>query len=179
VTDTLRSCGDVALTEVASELMDRWQGWHPSGRLSSARMHDILGRVTAERAVAIASAGTALARDAAQVLQETAQALGLRDAPSESEMTAVVQEMPWLDVGHLDVKLRLNGFLMRFGRDQVRRQLERKLRAQVGAQVVQAFADYGRLLEAWLHQKLTALQTHFDAYAEAYRAQLGRLANSE
>src|SRR5205085_11147083 len=93
VTDTLRSCGDVALTEVASELMDRWQGWRPSGRIISARVHDILGRVAAERAVVIASACTALARDAAQVLQDTAQALALHDAPSESEMTAVVQGM--------------------------------------------------------------------------------------
>src|SRR5207249_9096344 len=117
--------------------------------------------------------------EAAQVLQDTAQALGLSDAPSESEMTAEVQEMPWLDVGHLEVNLRPNGLLMRVGKDWAKRQFERKLRAQVRTQVVKAFADYGRLLEAWLHKKLTALETRFDAYADAYRAQLGRLSNGK
>ena len=68
---------------------------------------------------------------------------------------------------------------MRVGKDWAKRQFERKLRAQVRTQVVKAFADYGRLLEAWLHKKLTALETRFDAYADAYRAQLGRLSNGK
>jgi hypothetical protein len=179
VVDKLRSCGDVALMEVASELIDRWQRWPLSGRMPGATVHDILSRVAAERAVAIASACTALARDAAQVLQDTAQTLGLREVPSEREILAEVQEMPWLDVGHLDVKLRAPGYFMRFGTERARRQLARKLRAQVGAQVVQAFADYGRLLEDWLSKTLSALQARFDAYAEAYRAQLGRLSTGQ
>jgi GTP-binding protein EngB required for normal cell division len=179
VVDKLRSCGDVAITEVASELMDRWQRWPLSGRMPGATVHDILSRVAAERAVAIASACTALARDAAQVLQGTARALGLREAPSEREMLAEVQEMPWLDVGHLDVTLPLSSFFMRFGTDRARRRLARKLRAQAGAHVVQAFAEYGRLLEDWLSKTLSALQARFDAYAEAYRAHLGRLTNDK
>jgi hypothetical protein len=179
VVDKLRSCSDVALMEVAKELMDGWQGWPLSGHIPSARVRDILSRVAAERAVAIASACTALARDAAQVLQDTAQALGLREAPSEREMLAEVQEMPWLDVGHLDVRLHLPGVFMRFGTDRTRRQLARKLRAQAGAHVVQAFTEYGRLLENWLCKTLSALQGRFDAYAEAYRAQLGRLTNGK
>jgi GTP-binding protein EngB required for normal cell division len=179
VVDKLRSYGDVALAEVASELRDERQRWLLSGRIPSARVHDILSRVAAERAVAIASACTALAREAAQVLQDTAQELGLRDAPSEREMLAEVQEMPWLDVGHLHIKLRAPGCFIRFGTDRARRQLTRKLRAQAGAQVVQALADYGRLLEDWLYKTLSALQTRFDAYAEAYRAQLGRLSNDK
>jgi hypothetical protein len=179
VVDILRSCGDLALTDVASELMDRWQRRPLSGRIPSDNVHDILSRVAAERAVAIASACTALARDAAQVLQDTAQALGLHEAPSAREMLAEVQEMPWLDVGHLDIKVRPPGFRMRFGTDRARQQLVRTLRAQVGAQVVQTFAAYGRLLEDWLSKTLSALQARFDAYAEAYRAQLGQLVNGE
>src|SRR6266568_1299602 len=75
VTDTLRSCGDVALTEVASELMDRWQGGYLWGRITGDMVSDILSRIAAERAVGIASACIALA------LQNIAQTLGLSDAP--------------------------------------------------------------------------------------------------
>jgi hypothetical protein len=90
--------------------------------------------------------------------------------PSE-ELTSVLKEMPRIDLGmfYLDLRPTLG---MRLGKGLATRQIETKLRAQIGPNVAEAFSSYGRMLEAWIRRMLAELQRHFDAQADGYRAQL-------
>lgn len=129
---------------------------------------------TAEKAREISMAAEALARDLSRALQDAARALGVEEPPSEEDLTAVLKEMPRFDPGLVRFVLRPDRLRV-FGKKFTIRRVERKLLTQVGPTLGGAFQSYGRMLEAWVNRTLGELQRQFDAHADAYRAQLGRL----
>jgi hypothetical protein len=117
-----------------------------------------------------------LGQDLSRALAGAANALHV-GAPREEDLTSVVNEMPRFDPGPVEVNLH-RGFLAVLGKVWVRRQVEKKLREQIGPDVDEAFQRYGRVLESWSRRMLAELRRQFDAHADGYRAQLERLAGT-
>jgi hypothetical protein len=51
------------------------------------------------------------------------------------------------------------------------------LTRQIGAQVSEAFATFGSILDAWARRTLSELQLRFETPAESYRAHLERISD--
>lgn len=173
VTDMIRSFGDGGLGTAAARILGAWQQNSHLGVNAGAIVADTLTEVAAEQARPVFEALNSLAKDLSQVLETAARALGQPDAPGDSELNEVLKEMPRIDPGTLDVKLRPN-MLTNAWPGLAKHQIENKLRAQIGPTVAEAFSSYGRMLEAWARRIQAELHRRFDARADAYRAHLDR-----
>jgi GTP-binding protein EngB required for normal cell division len=174
ITDEIRRFGDAGLQTVAARILDHWQQNSHSGANIGAIVTDTLTHVAAQQARAVFEALDSLAKDLSRVLEAAARALDLPDAPGEGELNSVLKEMPRIDLGTVDVELRPNA-LTNLWRGLARRQLESKLRAQIGPAVEESFSSYGRMLEAWARRIQAELQRRFDVYADTYRAHLDHM----
>jgi hypothetical protein len=99
------------------------------------------------------------------------------DGPDKNELTAVLTGMPRLDLGNLSIDFRINDLVLRMSRGWAKRRLARTLWRQAGPDIAAAFSTHGKLLEAWIRRTFADLEARFDSYADAYRAQMDRLAN--
>jgi len=163
-----------ALERAASAIVEAGMSKDAPDSDFAARVTEALTHAAAEPAAAIYQALEKLSRSLARALNQAAHALGLNDAPLEKELAAGLKEMPRLDLGMLRLDLR-PAFRFAVGKRMAHNRVARRLRAQIGAQVQQAFHSYGRLLEAWANRTLAELRSRFDSHADAYRAQLERL----
>ena len=57
--------------------------------------------------------------------------------------------------------------------------VQKKLKAQIGPGVDEAFQRYGRMLQLWIRRTIAELQRRFDSHADAYRVQLERLTTAK
>jgi len=77
----------------------------------------------------------------------------------------------------MSIDVRINNLVLRMSRGWAQRRLQQKLWEQAGPDVGAAFSNHGKLLEAWIRRTFAELEARFDSYADAYRAQMDRLAN--
>jgi GTP-binding protein EngB required for normal cell division len=171
-TRKVRSGGEDALAEAAVRLARVWSqgGRTPPGTV----VHDALVEYTAAAAGELFRTLRDLAGELARTLDATAAALGFKEPPSEDDLASVIKEMPRLDLGTLEVDLG-PGALSRVSAKAAVRHAERGLSRQIGAEVVEAFSNFGSLLTAWMRRTLADLQLRFDSHADGYRAHLDRL----
>ena len=174
VADEVREFSGVAILWAAHAVGESWAQKKPGAIAAEDLVVSKVTQAAVEKAREILIAAEALARDLSRALQDAARALGVEEPPNEEDLTAVLKEMPRFDPGPLKFVLR-PGRLSVFGRRLTIRRVERKLLTQVGPALGRAFQSYGRMLEAWVNRTLGELQRQFDAHADAYRAQLGRL----
>lgn len=175
IADDLRSVGDAPLTSAAEAIVARRLKGGQQEQGPGEIVSEVLSRIATEGTNPVLAALNSLAHDAAEVLREVAQALDLDGAPSQEELMTDLKGMPRLDCGTLDLDFHPNGFLLKVSKGWARRNVEAKLRKQVGAQVEKAFSVYGKIFESWVRKKHAELQARFDSYADTYRAQLDRL----
>jgi len=174
ITDEIRRFGDAGLAAAAGRILDAWQQNSHSAIDAGTMVVDTLTHLAAEQARPVFEALDSLAKELWRVLEAAAHALELPGPPGEDELSIVLKEMPRIDLGTLDVEVRPN-ILMNVWRSLAKRQVENKLRTQVGEMVAEAFSSYGRMLEAWARRMQGELQRRFDAQADAYRAHLDRV----
>jgi GTP-binding protein EngB required for normal cell division len=174
ITDEIRRFGDAGLAAAARRILDAWQQNSHSAIDAGTMVADTLTHLAAEQARPVFEALDSLAKELSRVLEAAAHALELPGTPGEDELSIVLKEMPRIDLGTLDVEVRPN-ILMNVWRSLAKRQVENKLRTQVGDMVAEAFSSYGRMLEAWARRMQGELQRRFDAQADAYRAHLDRV----
>jgi len=158
----------------ATEILERWQRNGSADADVRAIVTGAITGVAAEKARLVFGTLEALAKDLAQALHAAAQALDQQDVPTGDELSTVLKEMPRIDLGTLELEVRLS-FWVNLWKAMARRQIESRLRNQIGATVSEAFSSYGRMLEAWSRRMLAELQGRFDAHADTYRAYLDRL----
>jgi GTP-binding protein EngB required for normal cell division len=96
----------------------------------------------------------------------------------EGALGSVLKEMPRLDLGGIQPQATLVTWRSRLSHAWDARHLEHRLQSQIGDAVERAFATYGRMLEVWLRGALAGIEHGFDTYADAFRVQLGRGAQS-
>ena len=178
ITDEIRESGPAAIEMAAEAVVDSWAQAGQEAVNSTEIVTGILEQAAAQLGAPIASMIRDLAQGLARSLTRSAAMLEL-DAPEESELTAVIKDMPRLDVGNLALDLRVGKLTLRMGPSWVRRRVQNALSSQAGEQIVAAFHNHGKMLEAWARRTLAELQAGFDSHAGTYRAQLDRLLNDQ
>lgn len=179
ITDEIRELARPALREAAHALVEQWRRAEDSSRAAELT-RTALEQAAAEQAGSIAAILKDLARESSRVLEQTARGLNLEEnAPGEAELLGALTEMPRLDAGAIEARLRAPRLILKLGARGTRWWVERRLGEQIGEPVSAALASYAKILEAWVRRKYAELQSRFDSYADAYRAQFDRLANSQ
>jgi GTP-binding protein EngB required for normal cell division len=174
VADEIREFSEVAILWAAHAVGESWEQKEPGAIAAEDFVVSKVIQAAAEKAREISMAAEALAGDLSRALQDAARALGVEEPPNQEDLTAVLKEMPRFDPGPLKLVLRPHRLSV-FGKKFTIRRVERKLLTQIGPTLSLTFQSYGRMLEAWVNRTLGELQRQFDAHADAYRAQLGRL----
>jgi GTP-binding protein EngB required for normal cell division len=166
---------DVALGRAAAEIARSWCGdGKPKMEEKESLTRNLI--VTAsEGAKQIFDKLQELARNLAQGLDAAGQAIAAKAGNDPQAFVSLVKEMPLLDPGPLEMRLR-RSFLSMLGERVTRWRIRRKLEEQVGPRAVEVFRSYGRLIEAWSKRTVSELHRNFDAQADALRAQLEQLA---
>jgi len=172
ITYAIRGQGEQALMEAATRLTEMWF----AGRTGppSTVVQEILEQSASNKAGEVFRALRELARELAETLQSTAQALRFAESREEEDLAAAVNEMPKLDISPLPIDVTPGRFLKVSRRLSVRK-VERELRRQIERRVSQAFSSFGSMLDAWSRRTLSELQVRFDAEADAYRAHINRM----
>jgi GTP-binding protein EngB required for normal cell division len=176
VADEIREFSELAILWAAHAVGESWARREPRAIAVEALVVSKVTHAAADKAKEIPRATEALARDLSRALEDAAGALGVTEPPDAEDLTAVLKEMPRFDPGSLKVVLRPDRLKV-FGKKFTTRRVERKLLTQIGPMLGGAFESYGRMLQAWVRRTFGELQRQFDAHADAYRAQLGRLSD--
>jgi GTP-binding protein EngB required for normal cell division len=170
----LRGLGDGALAAAAIRLANIGANDWPPAESVAAIVHDVLVHAAAEQASFVLAALETLARQLTRTLKATAQDLGFHEIHQDEDLLSTLKEMPKLDLG--TVRLVLHPpWLLKLSKSRASRQIERRLREQIGPTVSEAFSSFGSLLDAWARRTLSELQLRFDSHADGYRAHLDRL----
>src|SRR5580658_762214 len=172
-TDALRECADGIIRTAANNLIDAWDS---GSATSDDLVKNKLEQAAAEGAAQIASAIQAVARNAGSVLAKAAEELDIENMPERDELLDVLKNMPRFDLGNLEIEAGPSAVASLLGRRWATARVERRIRSQAGAQIVDAVVTYARVLRVWVRKTFTDLQEQFDSYADVYRAHLGRLA---
>lgn len=172
--DTIHDWGEVAISRAASAVVGKWLSKDGNGEDIRELVNRSLAGTAAVGANQIFDKLQEFGRDLSRALGGAAKALEASNLPSEEELTTVVKEMPRFDPGPLDIVLERD-FLTVLSRGLTERRVKKKLKAQIGSAVDEAFQGYGRMLELWIRRTIAELQRRFDSHADAYRAQLERL----
>ena len=175
-TYAIRGQGDQGLAEAANRLTDAWlrHSTDHTSALANTLVSDVLVRFAAEQASVVSGALKDLARELAQTLQATSEALGFKEVHPEEDLSSAIKEMPRLDLGELHIGVQ-PGVLLKFARKLSVRHTDNVLRRQTGARVSEAFSSLGSMLDAWARRTLSELQLRFETHADAYRAHLNRI----
>jgi GTP-binding protein EngB required for normal cell division len=165
---------EIALERAAAEIARTWgDKGEAAGEERALVMRNLAGTAS-EAANQIFARLQEVARNLAHALNAAARALTADSAPEEEEFVSQVKEMPQLDLGTVEVRIRRD-FLSILGKSVTEARLRRKLEQQIGERASEAYRSYGRMLQAWSRKTLSQLHRHFDAYGDGYRAQLERL----
>jgi GTP-binding protein EngB required for normal cell division len=170
--DELRNLTPCALNEAAEALLKLWAGANVNGTDPAAAVTQAIAK-TVSAATQVYTHLLELARVLAAALQRTAQGLGSHDAPPEEELLHAVHEMPRFDLP--PVNGNFHRPWIRYPRTLARKRIHSQLRLVLEEPLSRAFTTHSRLVESWARGALAELQLRFDASADAYRAQVGRL----
>ncbi|HZT32535.1 MAG TPA: dynamin family protein [Bryobacteraceae bacterium] len=146
---------------------------------SSGYLKARLEGAAAEDSARIALLIEEAARKAGRTLTRAARLLDMENRPEDDELSDVVKNMPRFDVGELEIDIWPGAAASVLGRRWAAGRVERRIKKTVGPQIAGAASTYERVLQAWVRRTLAELQARFDSYADAYRAQLARLAGDQ
>ncbi len=172
--EEVENLASTALREAASRIVARWrQGQKVESDLLTASVAETAAGAATELFVRL----NGLAKELTVALQRAARELNMTEMPQEEELVSGLREMPQLDFAGQIPSYKRSPFVS-IAASLVRARVERRLRHRFGPAVSEAFRTYRRLLEAWVRRVTGEIQTGFDSYAHAYRAQLDRLLGS-
>lgn len=174
VTDNLRDLAPFAIRRAAASVAEAWSEKAASFALIEDLVVSSISEVGAYESNQVAEAIGALASMMAGALEEAGRVMNLGNIPDEDELRLVIKEMPRLDLGGLQVKLKSVPFKF-LGKGFIRWRVEGQLQQATGSQLKEAFETYGRLSESWVRRSVAELQRRFDEHADAVRAQIARL----
>lgn len=115
------------------------------------------------------------ARDITRDLETAAQVLEISDKPAHGEFASLLREMPVLELDELSLQVSRPTLASILGRRFAMRTLARRMEEQAGGQLSRCLKRYSELLKEWTNTVKGGIHRRFDAYADTYRAQLGRM----
>lgn len=166
---------DSILTESARKIIESGLDNISGEAEATALVESILTALVVEKAKPLRETITAAASSLATALENSAKMLAMSDVPASEELTQGIREMPRLDLASMQVSLKFAALGL-FGRSFAAWRIERRMRNQLEPEFSRALTDYSRLLESWARRVFEEIKRRFSAHADAYRAQLERLA---
>ena len=171
LTDLLRQSGGDLIRTAAERIVEA-----AISGAGEASVQMLLEQAAAESVRAIASNIGEVALHAGQVLAAVAATLGLKNRPEPGELSGLLGDMPRFDLGAVEFDRKGGLGASVFGQRWAVRRIRRRIESQLGSRIEESIVVYARVVQAWVRKTFTELQERFDADADAYRAQLGRLA---
>jgi GTP-binding protein EngB required for normal cell division len=174
--DTLeiREYAPVFLHEAAARIADAWHAHHSEIPVTWEQLTDLATVIAAEKASAIRSVMEQLARDLSEAIRKGSELLGDESSSAAEDLAAVVKEMPRIDLGSGDLRLK-PPWIASISQGLARRKVEKVLQASAGDRIKESFGTFGSMLDSWCRRVSTELQLRFNNYADAQRTQLARL----
>lgn len=171
--DTLqvREYGPRFLEEAADRIVEGWRKRGAPSVINWPNFEAIATTIAAEKANGVRVMFEHMTGELADTIQNVSNLLGTNSGFAPDELAGVVKEMPRIDLGSGELELR-QPWVMRISTRLARRKIEALLRERVGEQVVEGFATFGSILDAWCKRTSTELQLRFNSYADALRSQL-------
>jgi GTP-binding protein EngB required for normal cell division len=168
-----------ALKSAAAELVAAWSDGQPAASPAEETIKAAIGKIVQERAETIQQHLQELSRDLYEAVKSAGEALEQPHSLTEEEFASAVREMPMLDLGQLPVRAHRPAVSMLLGQSLAAARVASQLRRQIGAPLEQTLRAYRLVLNEWLDATLQNISSRFQAYADGYRAQIGRLLNDE
>ena len=178
LTDALLDCAGGLIRTAAGALVETWTSDRNAVR-GGAFLKARIEAAAAEKSARIASLVEEAALKSGRALAKTARTLGGEDRPEEDDLLDVLKDMPRFDLGNLEMEIAPGAISSLLGRRWARARIERRIGRAAGRQISAAASAYARVSQAWVRRTFTDLQRRFDSYADAYRAQLGRLTTNK
>jgi hypothetical protein len=164
----------LAFTVTAAELFDRWTTETLEAQSAAAQAFLLLRDFGQKRAESYSQQMDALTQELLVELKQAGAALAMNHAPDGDEFSSVVRGLPAFELPPLHLRLS-KPILSGMAPGIARKQLARQLQGQIGRAYEQALQTYAGMLRQWLLTAFGQLRKRFDAYAESYRAQAGRV----
>jgi GTP-binding protein EngB required for normal cell division len=174
--DEMRQLAPVALRYAARGAIQYWRT-EDCSRLPDGFVREWLMKAALSVAQEITQALEGLAANLTQSLREVSGEMEIDEDLGE-DLSGLVRGMPQIDLVLESPKIE-RPLVARLSRRLGESSVERQLQEAYGARVHEAFVSHGRLLEAWLRRTLHVVQQRFDLHADAYRAQLGRILETQ
>jgi GTP-binding protein EngB required for normal cell division len=117
------------------------------------------------------------AEAAVEAVGRIASALGSAEGPAVSEVSLLFRNLPRFEMNGLS-PLKVDSMWNFLGERARMARVQSLLKQQVRAPLQQELRNYGRVLHRWVQETTHTSQRLIDSYADAYRAQIQRLAGS-
>ena len=170
----LREYTPAFLHEAASRIVETWRTPSSALPVTWESLSELATTVAAEKASTIRSLMEDLAKDLSRAIGEVSDLLGEDSASATEELSAVVKEMPRIDLGSGELHLT-RPWTIGISPWLATRSIEKHLQEAAGEQIKETFSTYGSMLDAWSRRIAGELQLRFNSYADAHRARLSRL----
>ncbi len=175
ISDGIGASGWEAIRHAAEVVADGWSGEESGWGELGERVMTAMEAFAATEAKPVATMLGEAAEELTELLRRAASALAVANAPEAGELRGVLSGMPRLDLGAGRIAIPAPGFAGRRWRAWAVRRAVRVLEDEYGERGRQAFADYGKQMEAWIGRTVGELEARFNSYADAYRAQIERM----
>ena len=154
-----------------------WMQQNQRHSVSSMQLSEWLHNAVWKATGIILENARSVGKRAIYTLQTVAQEMGRTDIPSWDEVEILLRDMPRFELATLpaDCHAGLWAFL---GRRFFRYRVRQSLCGSIGALVEQELHLYGQALSQWSDQFVNKIVLYVNSYANAYRAQLHRIAGT-
>jgi ABC-type transporter Mla subunit MlaD len=173
----IREYAPAFIHEAAVRIVDAWRSQDSALPVLWESLAKLATTLAAEKASALRSLMERLARDLSEAVRGVSQLLGDESASAAEDLAAVVKEMPRIDLGSGDLQLN-RPWIANISRRLAIGSVEKMLRISAGGRIKDSFSTFASMLDAWSRRVSAELQSRFNNYADAHRAQLAQLSES-
>jgi GTP-binding protein EngB required for normal cell division len=167
---------DAVLNRTAEHAL-AWMWENSKARITEAQVAEWLHDAVRQSVEQVMQGANNVSRRAIDTLQGVARKMGRSDAPEHEDVEALLRDMPRFELEALPGDINMTAWMF-LGSGIVRDRIKGILRKNVGAEVKQALHAYGQMLSQWSRQYVSGMEVLVGSHADAYRAQLQRMAGT-
>ncbi len=173
---TLAETPDTILSQTAESTI-AWMRANSKSRVMPAQISELLHNAVRNSVDQSLERTRVVSRRAIETLQSVAQEMGRSDVPEQNEAEALLRDIPRFELGMPSEGINITGWSF-LGSGVVRARIKSTLLKSVGAEVKQSLHLYGQALSQWCHHYVGKMALLVNSHADAYRAQLQRVAGT-